>query len=61
MKRSLVSVISWLLAIAMLVSLMPLAAFATDPDTHDHYDASTKTGLTAYMEEIADKLSLIHI
>ena len=55
MKRSLVSVISWLLAIAMMVSLMPLAAFATDPDTHDHYDASTETGLTAYMEEIADK------
>lgn len=56
MKKSLVSIISWLLVIAMMASVMPMAAFATDPDTHDHYDpTNTDTGLTAYMEEVADK------
>lgn len=53
MKRSLVSVLSWLLVIAMLASVMPMAAFA-DAGTHEHYDASTANGLSSHMKEVTD-------
>lgn len=54
MKKSLVSVISWLLVIAMMASVMPMAAFA-DEGTHEHYDSSKPNGLTDNMVEITDE------
>ena len=54
MKKSLVSVISWLLVIAMMASVMPMAAFA-DEGTHEHYDSSKPNGLTDNMVEITEK------
>lgn len=55
MKKSLVKILSWLMIIAMLASVMPMAAFAEDSGTHEHYDSSKPNGLTANMEEITDE------
>lgn len=55
MKKSLVSVVSWLLVIVMMISVMPMAAFAADAGTHEHYDPTTETGLSAHMKEVTEK------